>query len=172
MTTDHAAIAGIQADDGTPAAELIERYRDGARLLRESVAGLSPEQLLSYPVPGKMSAQEVVCHVADCEQYCADRVKRTITMDHPLLMGADGWLYPEALGYADRDIELDLALVEATRAQMAADLERLEPEAWERVAVHSETGLVTTRQLLYHAIRHLEGHVETIHEKRRALGVG
>jgi uncharacterized damage-inducible protein DinB len=127
-------------------------------------------QLLAYPIPDKMSAQEVVCHVADCDQFLADRMKRIVAMERPLLIGADGWLYPEALSYAERDLSLDLALVDATRAQMAADLGRLRPEAWERTGVHSETGLVTLRQMLLHAVRHLEHHVSTIAEKRAALG--
>ena len=52
-----------------------------------------------------------------------------------------------------------------------ADLERLEDAAWERVAVPSESGLVTLRQMLLHTIRHLEWHVGTIREKREAFGV-
>ena len=118
-----------------------------------------------------MSTQEVVCHVADADPYLADRMKRTIAMDHPLLVGVDGWLYLEALNYHDRDIELDLALVDATRAQMAADLERLDEGVWDRTAIHTETGLVTLGQLLLHTVNHLEGHVAAIDEKRRALGL-
>jgi uncharacterized damage-inducible protein DinB len=171
MLTDHAQIAAAQLDDGAPAAELVARYRGGAALLRESIAGLTSEQLVAYPIPGTMSAQEVVCHLADCEQFLADRMKRTIAMERPLLVGADGWLYLDALSYAERDIELDLALVDATRAQMAADLDRLAPPAWERVAVHTETGLVTLRQILLHTTRHLEHHLVTIAEKRAVLGV-
>jgi uncharacterized damage-inducible protein DinB len=170
-STDYAQIAAGQADDGTPTAELIARYAAGARLLRDAIAGLTREQLLAHPIAGKMSAQEVVCHVADCDQFLADRMKRIAAMERPLLVGADGWLYPEALAYAERDLALDLALVDATRAQMAADLERLPAEAWERVGVHTETGLVTLRQMLLHAVRHLEHHVRTIEEKRAALGL-
>ncbi|MDP2181699.1 MAG: DinB family protein [Actinomycetota bacterium] len=171
MATDYAQIAASQIDDGAPVADLIERYRQGPALLGQAVAGLSTEQLLAYPVPGKMSTQEVVAHVADCEQFLADRMKRIAAMERPLLVGVDGWEYVEALSYAERDIELDLALVLATRAQMAADLERMQAEAWERVGVHTETGLVTLRQMLLHTIRHLEHHVVTIQEKRAALGL-
>ncbi len=109
--TDHAQIAAAQLDDGAPVSELIARYRAGASLLRDAIADLTRVQLLAHPVPGKMSAQEVVSHVADCDQFLADRMKRTIAMDRPLLVGADGWLYPEALHYAERDVALDLALV-------------------------------------------------------------
>jgi uncharacterized damage-inducible protein DinB len=165
-------VAEAQADDGRPVSELIEAYRRGPRLLRDSIAGLTRDQLLERPITGKMSTQEVVCHITDAEEYLADRMKRTVAMERPLLVGVDGWLYLEALRYHERDIELDLALVEAVRAQMTGDLERFDESAWGRTAIHTETGLVTLRQLLLHTINHLEGHVAAIEEKRRALGVG
>lgn len=171
MQTDYGQIAATQVDHGEPATELIARYRAGSVTLRASVAELTSEQLLAYPVEGKMSAQEVVCHIADSEQYLADRMKRTIAMERPLLVGADGWTYPEALSYAKRDLELDLALVDATRAQMAADLDRIAEDTWQRSAIHTETGLVNVRQLLLHTVNHLEGHVATIDDKREAMGL-
>jgi len=170
MQTDHQQIRTAQSDDGSPVAELIALYRSGHELLRETVQDLTDAQLDARPVPGKFSTREVLAHVADCEQFYADRMKRTIAMDRPLLLGADGWLYPEALHYALRDVRLDLRLVEVTRAQMARDLEGLDAEMWDRVAVHSESGLVTLRQLLLHAIRHMDWHIETILEKRAAMG--
>lgn len=171
MQTDYGQIQNAQNDDGAPIAELIARYRTGHELLHETLQDLDDTQLDVRPVPGKLSAREVLAHIADCEQFYADRMKRTIAMDRPLLLGADGWLYPEALHYGNRDTRLDLRLIEATRAQMARDLEALGAETWGRVAVHSETGLVTLRQLLLHAIRHLEWHVDTILEKRAAMGL-
>jgi len=171
MQTDYRQIDTAQNDDGTPVGELIARYRAGLGLLQQALQGLDDEQLDTRPVPGKLSSREVLAHTADCEQFYADRMKRTIAMDRPLLLGADGWLYSEALHYRNRDVQLDLRLIETTREQMAHDLEALGSEAWSRTAVHSETGLVTLRQLLLHAIRHLEWHVETILEKRAALGL-
>jgi hypothetical protein len=118
-----------------------------------------------------MSATEVVCHIVDADQFMADRMKRTIATERPLLMGVDGIAYLEALRYVERDLALDLRLLEVTREQMAADLARLDPVTWERDAVHSENGLVTLRELLLHTIRHLERHVAAIYEKRTALGL-
>ena len=100
-----------------------------------------------------------------------DRMKRTIATERPLLMGVNGILYVDALDYHNRDAELELRLLEVQREQMAADFERLPSDAWERTAIHSEVGLLTLRQLLNHAVRHLESHVETIAEKRQALGL-
>jgi uncharacterized damage-inducible protein DinB/GNAT superfamily N-acetyltransferase len=152
-------------------AELVAAYEAGTGLLRAAVAGMSPEQLRSRPVAGKWSTLEVFCHVGDCEQFFADRMKRTLAMDRPLLVGADGWRYPEPVRYHDRDLDEELALVEWTRRQMARILKLVPDEAWLRPAVHTETGLVTLRQLLLHAVRHLKHHVGFIEQKRAALGL-
>src|SRR5262249_22497986 len=136
--------------DDPSAAELIADYEAGPDLLRRGVAGMSAEELRLRPVAGKWSSLEVVCHAGDCEQFFADRMKRTLAMNRPLLLGADGFSYPEPVRYHDRDVEEELALVELTRRQMARILRLVGPEAWERTAVHSEVGLVTLRQLLRH----------------------
>jgi GNAT superfamily N-acetyltransferase len=96
-------------------------------------------------------------------------MKRALAMERPLLVSADGWLYPEAVHYHDRDPEEELALVTLTRRQTARILKLVPEEAWARTAVHTEAGLVTLRQLLLHANDHLKHHVAFIEEKRRAL---
>ena len=169
--SDRDIVAGAQLDDGTPVATLLERYLFGPALLRAAVIDMTPDQIHARPVAGKLSSQEVACHIVDSDQFMCDRMKRTIATDRPLLMGVESIDYPAPLHYDARDIDLDLRLLEVQREQMAEDLRRLAPEAWERTAVHSENGLLTLRQLLLHATRHLERHVETIDEKRTALGL-
>ena len=161
----------VESHDGRTPAELLAAYRRGPILVRQALAGMDPTMLRARPVAGKMSSIEVVGHIADAEQFLADRMKRTIATDKPLLMGVDGILYLEALSYQDRDAGLQLRLIEATREQMVADLERLDEYTWSREAIHSEAGLVTLRQLLLHAVCHLESHVAAIREKRDALGL-
>ena len=95
-----------QRDDNTlTAADLISAYEKGVEELRLAVAGMTVEQLRSRPVAGKWSTLEVVCHIADCEQFFADRMKRTVAMDRPLLLGADGFRYPEPLRYQEHDLD-------------------------------------------------------------------
>ena len=84
-------------DDALTVADLISAYEKGVEELRIAVAGMTGEQLRLRPVAGKWSTLEVVCHIADCEQFFADRLKRTVVMDRPLLLGADGFRYPEPL---------------------------------------------------------------------------
>jgi DinB family protein len=59
--------------------------------------------------------------------------------------------------------------VAVTRRQTAHTLRLITPDAWQRTAVHSETGLVTLRQLLLHAINHLHHHLRFVAEKRAAM---
>ena len=149
--------------------ELLASYRLGAAVLREAVAGMDADALRARPIPGKMSSLEVLCHIVDSDQFMCDRIKRAIATERPLLVGVESADYPAPLRYHDRDLELDLRLLETQREQMAADLARVAPDAWSRTAVHSENGLVTVVQLLAHAVEHLENHVARIAEKRAAL---
>ncbi len=165
-------MAAAQRDDRSLSNDhLISAYESGPQQLRDAVGGLTPEQLRARPVEGRWSILEVLCHLADCEQFFADRMKRTIAMDRPLLIGADGFRYPGPLCYHERDVEEEIELIGITRRQMARILRRLDDEAWSRTAVHSETGLVTLRQLVFHAVRHQEHHLWFVAEKRRALGI-
>ena len=91
---------------------LIEAYLDGAKQLRDGVAGLSPEEVKLRPIPGKWSTLEVVCHLADFEIVFADRIKRVIAEEEPPLPGGDENLFAARLAYHDRDLEGELSLVE------------------------------------------------------------
>lgn len=163
-------VASAQADDPSIDREaLIRSYEEGPARLREALAGMSPEQWRARPVPGLWSTLEVLAHLADCEQFFADRMKRTIGMDRPLLIGVDGFRYAHALHYQDRDPAEELDLIAITRGQMARILRLVGDEAWARTAVHTETGLVTLRQLVLHAVRHQEHHLRFVAEKRLAL---
>jgi GNAT superfamily N-acetyltransferase len=166
----HGLIFIIQRDDPSlEPAQLIANYEDGPNLLRTAVTGMTRDQLLARPIAGKWSTLEVVCHLSDSEQFFADRIKRTLAMSRPLLLGADPEPYPESVRYHDRNLEEELALVALTRRQVARILKLIPDEAWQRTAVHSEGGLVTLRQLSLHATRHLIHHVRHIEEKREAL---
>ena len=166
-------MAMMQQDDDTlGSAELIAAYEQGLEDLRSAVAGMSPEQLLARPVPGKWSTQECVGHLADTEIFFTDRIVRTIALDRPLLMSADEKLYIERLDYQGFDLGEQLALFSALRRHASRILRAQPPAAWRRTAIHSESGLVTLRQLVLQAVRHLRHHLPFIAEKRAALEAG
>jgi hypothetical protein len=148
---------------------LIERYSAGPGVLRRAVAGMTREQLLSKPIPGKWSTQEVVCHLADYEPIYADRMKRVIALKEPELLKGDPGLFAACLAYNHRDLEEELTLIEITRKQMARILRALKPEDFQRQGGHSRDGALTLEVLLQRITAHIPHHVRFIEEKRRAM---
>jgi hypothetical protein len=152
--------------------ELADEYLKGAADLRAAVKGMTRELLVARPIPGKWSTLEVVCHLADFEAVFADRMKRIVALgERPLLVAADDKLFSRGLMYHDRDADEELALVDATRGQMARILRRLTPEQLQRSGVHTAAGLVTLEQVVRTAIDHFRHHLPFIAEKRKALGL-
>lgn len=151
--------------------ELIAAYLDGADLLRRTVAGMTPEQARARPVAGRWSTLEVVSHLADFEPIFADRIKRIIAMDRPLLIGADEVPYSQTLCYQERNLDNEVELVALTRRQLATILRASPAEIWQRIGVHSHAGHVTIEQLLAQSTRHIPHHVPFIVEKKNALGI-
>jgi uncharacterized damage-inducible protein DinB len=150
---------------------LIDEYLAGPRALRKAVVGMSREQLVARPVPGKWSTLEVVAHLADFDPILADRLKRVIAEDNPPLIGADQNRFQAALAYHDRDLEEELAIIERTRSQMARILRTLPDSALRRVGQHDERGPLTLEQLLSGAAKHIAHHLQFVTEKRKALGL-
>src|SRR5712691_11027033 len=112
----------------TKIAEMVTAYLAGVEQLRQAVTGLTREQQLARPVPGKWSTLEVVCHLADFEPIIADRMKRVIAEDRPTLLGADEQRFAAALAYHNRDLEEEAAIIDKTRSQMARILRTLPAE--------------------------------------------
>ena len=150
--------------------DLIEDYLAGPGLLRQAVAGMSPEQFVARPIPGKWSTLEVVCHLADFEIVYADRIKRVIAENEPILPSGDDKAFAARLAYDQRNPEDELLLIELIRKQVSLILRTLKPEDFQRRGIHSELGPLTLETLVKRAANHIPHHVRFIEEKRKALG--
>ena len=150
-------------------AELIASYLAGPELLRKAVAGMTREQLLATPIPGKWSTQQVVCHIADFEPIYADRMKRAIAEDEPTVLSGDPDQFAARLAYDQRDVAEELDLIATVRSQMGRIFGTLKPQDFDRRALHSERGPLTVRTMLGDITKHVPHHVQFIEEKRKAL---
>jgi hypothetical protein len=148
---------------------LIDDYLAGPQLLRQAVAGISPEQFIARPIPGKWSTLEVVCHLADFEIIYADRIKRVIAENEPILPSGDDKAFAARLAYHQRNPEDELLLIELIRKQVALILGMLEPDDFQRRGMHSESGPLTLETLVQRAIGHIPHHVRFVEEKRKAM---
>jgi hypothetical protein len=150
---------------------LIDQYRAGPAQLRKAVAGMSREQLTARPVPGKWSTLEVICHIADFEPVYADRMKRVIAEECPLLLAGDPDIFQARLAYSSRDAAEELTLIDTVRAQMARILATLPESDFARTGKHSIDGPLSLAVFLERITGHIPHHVKFIEEKRRALGL-
>jgi uncharacterized damage-inducible protein DinB len=152
-------------------AQVIDDYLAGPRKLRDAIAGMTPDQLDAHPIPGKWSTKQVVCHIADFEPVYLDRMKRVIAENDPSFFSGDPDLFAARLAYDQREVEVELDLIEATRRHMGAILRSLQPSDFQRTGNHSEAGVVTLEKLLTNITGHIPHHIKFIDQKRAALGV-
>lgn len=150
---------------------LIDQYLSGPARLRQAVAGMTREQLAARPVAGKWSTLEVVCHIADFEPVYADRMKRVIAEENPLLLSGDPDKFQARLAYGARDVAEELTLIETARSQMARILKTLPESDFARTGKHSADGPLSLQVLLERITNHIPHHAKFIDEKRRALGL-
>ena len=152
--------------------DLLKQYENGADALRIAVRKARPEQWTLRPIPGKWSILEVVCHIADFETICSDRIKRVLVENNPTLFGADPDVFASGLHYEHRNIDEELDLIALVRKQLARILRQTDVEDFQRTGVHSESGPMTMETLLERITRHIPHHLVFIDQKLAALGAG
>jgi hypothetical protein len=150
--------------------ELLDSYTDHAHDLSKSIAGLTRDDLFAFPVPGTWSIQQIVMHLVDDDLIVADRMKRVIAEDNPLLIGFNETKYAARLHYHDQDAAIAADIFAKDRGLMSSLLRQLPDAEFQRTGIHSERGKVTLADLVKNAVDHLAHHLKFIHEKRRLLG--
>jgi hypothetical protein len=150
--------------------QLIEDYATCAPRLRQAVAGLSREDLVARPGPGKWSILEVIIHLSDSDCIAIDRMKRMLTEDNPTLLYADETAYVDRLFSHEQSLEDALTSFDLGRRQFARVLRKLPDEAFERRGTHNRRGTVKVGDMVKDYIWHVDHHLEFLHEKRAKLG--
>src|ERR1044071_8847061 len=150
--------------------DLIEQYARGGERLRMAIRGLTQEDLLAAPIPGKWSTLQVVIHLQDSDLIAADRMKRVIAEDNPTLIGFDENMFVANLAYDKQSAEDAVTILDLNRKQFALVLRTLPNSPWTRVGTHNERGVLTLGHLLQTYTNHLEHHLKFIDEKRKAMG--
>jgi hypothetical protein len=110
----------------------------------ERIAGsLGPAHLSQPPAPGKWSAREILCHLADCELVFAFRLRQTLAEDHPVIQPFDQERW--ANSYAAYDAHLALAVFAPVRRWNVTLIRSVSPDAWSKPVTHPERGVMTFR---------------------------
>jgi DinB family protein len=141
--------------------KLIDRYKDGYRVVAEALVGATDEELNERPAPGKWSVREVVHHLADSEMTAAVRARLLIAVDRPQIVGFDQEEFARRLHY-DRPIEASLEAFKSARRATAEILDQLTEQEWAREGTHTEHGRYTLERWLEIYANHAHGHAEQI----------
>ncbi|WP_282937875.1 YfiT family bacillithiol transferase [Paenibacillus sp. RC67] len=110
--------------------------------LREAVSGLSEEQLNESYRPGGWTVRQVVHHVADSHMNSLIRFKLALTEQQPTIKPYDEGAWAELTDSREAPIETSLVLLDQLHERWGHLLRALNPEQWERVFIHPDSGVV------------------------------
>ncbi len=125
--------------------------------LRDYAKSLGERRVEQAPAPGKWSAREIVCHLADTELVFSFRLRQTLAEDRYVVQpfDQDKW----ATNYATYKIGPALDVFSSVRAWNAALVKSLPQEAFAKKLTHPERGELTFRELVEtmagHDLNHL-----------------
>lgn len=128
--------------------------RDTPAGLRETVSGLSREQVTLPEAAGKWSIRHVLQHLSDSEMVWAYRLRMILAHDRPLLTGYDQDLWAERLHYDEADAAQAVDEFAVIRRSNLRLLDRATAADLERVSVHAERG----EESVGHLVRLYAGH--------------
>ena len=150
--------------DATERDRLIEQYATAPARLRAAVHAAPAAAMKWRPGPEEFSVHEIVVHCADSETNAAARIRYLMAETEPVILGYDPGNWAACFDYHSHPLEAALTTVEAVRANTAPLIRRLEPAAWTRTGMHSESGPYTGEDWLRIYAAHVEEHIAQIEQ--------
>jgi hypothetical protein len=150
-------------------APLIRQYAEGYDEVAKALRGFPEESLSAHPIPGKWSAREIVHHLADSESISAQRLRKLLVEEFPVILGYDQEKFALLLRYNVRPIEPALEAFRTARATTLQLIEVMTDEDWKLKGWHTEAGLYTADRWLEIYAAHAHNHAGQIVRLREAL---
>lgn len=125
--------------------------------IRSMLARIGEPNASTRPAPGKWSAAEIVCHLADCELVFGFRLRQTLAEDSPAIQpfDQDAW----ARQYTGIPASTAHEVFSALRGWNLRLIQSALPGAAGRAATHPERGVLTFKTqveiLAGHDLNHL-----------------
>jgi DinB superfamily len=147
-----------------------DKFLDGRPL--EVILAATPNKIAEYleviaphqqkqPAPGKWSAAEIVCHLADCEIVFAFRLRQTLAEDNPTIQpfDQDHW----ARIYPGVPAAIALESFSGLRKWNLRVIHGALPAAAGRKLTHPERGAITFLTIVETMAGHDLNHLEQLH---------
>ncbi len=143
-------------------AALISKYTEAYEKLKYAITGLTEEEMLIKPAPGKWCIKEILYHLMDSEIMAVGRIKRIIAEENPFLPSYDQEKFAAHLQYTALDPKGALVTFGMLRETTGALLVLLSDETWERKGNHEQRGAITLEEYMKLMVTHGENHIGQI----------
>jgi uncharacterized damage-inducible protein DinB len=128
-----------------------------AKQLRHFADIFGSRRLGQTPAPGKWSAREILCHLADCEVVFAFRLRQAVAEEHHVIQpfDQDKW----AASYLAYDGAAALSVFSSLRQWNILFIKNASPQMLEKRLTHPERGEMSFQNIIEtmagHDINHL-----------------
>jgi uncharacterized damage-inducible protein DinB len=133
------------------------------------VQQIGPDGYERSYAPGKWSARQILCHLADCEIAFAFRLRQALAEEHHMIQPFDQELW--ARHYGALEAQQALSTFSGLRRWNLAFLQTLSPADYAKKVSHPERGEMTFQTIMEtmagHDLNHL-GQLQTIAAPPRA----
>lgn len=128
--------------------------------LGDLVQAIGANRIRSAPAPGKWSAREILCHLADCEVAFGFRLRQTLAEDNHIVQPFDQekWAAPYGAFTADQALTAFRALRDWNLALIRSAL----PAAANKPVKHPERGAMTFLPIVETMAGHDRNHLEQL----------
>jgi hypothetical protein len=135
--------------------------------LASVLADIGEEHIATPPAPGKWSASEIACHLADCELVFGFRLRQTLAEDAPTIQpfDHDKWAASCRGVSAGHAVEVFAAL----RGWNLRLIESALPAAAARKMIHPERGEMTFQAVVETMAGHDLNHLVQLRRMAKAL---
>jgi hypothetical protein len=142
--------------DKTP----LDLISDTPRRLAQLVETIGPERLEAPPAPGKWSARDILCHLADTELVFGFRLRQSLAEDHHVIQpfDQDRW----ANSYETYDARSAVATFSAVRGWNIALIRSASPADLAKAVTHPERGTMTFQTIIETMAGHDRNHIKQI----------
>ena len=149
--------------------QLIQKYVSGYDEVMDSLDGMDETMLRTRAIPGKWTACEIVHHLADSETISANRLRRLLVEESPLIQGYDQDMFASSLHYNEREMPSALEAFRSARATTAQLFPFMTDEDWRRSGTHSESGPYSAEDWLRIYASHAHDHANQIRQLKTAM---
>jgi uncharacterized damage-inducible protein DinB len=147
--------------DGRPVDVILA---ETANKVTEYLEVIGHEKASVEPAPGKWSAGEIVCHLADCELVFGFRLRQTLAEDGPTIQPFDQDKWAWAQQYSHIPVALALETFSTLRKWNLQMIKAALPGAADRKMTHPERGTMTFQAVVETMAGHDLNHLGQLHK--------